>query len=84
MNDEQYSEKIEISLVNVSRDEVAELRNYLENNSWLWKETPKQKAEIDFAELNDEELEKLYIETKNEEIFEYLDVEKLGEMYNKT
>jgi len=35
MNDKH---KIEVSLINVSREEQQELRNYLENNCWKWKE----------------------------------------------
>ena len=35
---EQYKQKIEISLINVSREEVKELENYLESNCYLWRE----------------------------------------------
>jgi hypothetical protein len=35
--------KIEIDLKNVSKDEVVELKDYLENNCWSWKE--KENAE---------------------------------------
>lgn len=36
--------KIIISLVNVSREEQQELRDYLEKNCWLWVEVEKEDA----------------------------------------
>ena len=33
--------KIEIDIKNVSKDEVVELKDYLENNCWSWKEKEK-------------------------------------------
>jgi len=34
----EYNSKIEVSLVGVSRGEQQELRDYLENNYWKWRE----------------------------------------------
>lgn len=34
--------KIEVSLVNASREEQQELRDYLEENLWLWNEVSEE------------------------------------------
>ena len=35
--DERFNQKIEVSTQNVSREEVKELKEYLESNCWAWR-----------------------------------------------
>ena len=38
ISEQNFTHKIEVSLVNVSREEQQELKDYLEENCWMWRE----------------------------------------------
>ena len=43
--------KLEIDLTNVHIDEIKELKDYLENNCWNWKEIKKENEIIQIKKI---------------------------------
>ena len=41
MNIKYYDDKIEVSTTEVSREEIEELKEYLRENCWYWREKNK-------------------------------------------